>query len=128
MRTLRERQLDWIARLRSGRYKQGIGYLREKGKFCCLGVGCDVLADEGLGEWSKGDIDAFVYSGSGDASMERLPSGVPELFDLSDQEGELPFRDRCGQRVYLTFMNDVYDCTFDQIADVIEYFFLERES
>jgi hypothetical protein len=30
----------WIAALRSGKYKQGIGYLEYSNKFCCLGVLC----------------------------------------------------------------------------------------
>lgn len=29
---------QWVAALRSGKYKQGTGYLNRDGKFCCLGV------------------------------------------------------------------------------------------
>lgn len=32
----------WVTALRSGAYKQGQGYLNNDGKFCCLGVLCDV--------------------------------------------------------------------------------------
>lgn len=34
----------WIANLRSGKYEQGLRALHRDGKFCCLGVLCD-LAD-----------------------------------------------------------------------------------
>ena len=33
---------DWLAALRSGKYVQGKGRLREDDSFCCLGVLCDV--------------------------------------------------------------------------------------
>jgi hypothetical protein len=33
----------WIDALRSGKYKQGAGFLRQRGaKYCCLGVACEV--------------------------------------------------------------------------------------
>jgi len=36
-------QKNWLAALRSGKYKQGTGFLRDKNDgYCCLGVLCDV--------------------------------------------------------------------------------------
>lgn len=32
----------WVEALRSGKYEQGKYYLSKGGKFCCLGVLCDV--------------------------------------------------------------------------------------
>lgn len=44
----------WIKALRSGKYKQGKGRLRnEKDEFCCLGVFCDITKDETGGKWGK---------------------------------------------------------------------------
>ncbi len=37
----------WVAALRSGKYKQGRGYLRTNKGFCCLGVFCDLRNPEG---------------------------------------------------------------------------------
>jgi hypothetical protein len=36
----------WVAALRSGKYKQGDGFLRSEKGFCCLGVACDLAAPE----------------------------------------------------------------------------------
>lgn len=32
----------WLKALRSGEYKQGVGYLKNGDEFCCLGVLCDL--------------------------------------------------------------------------------------
>lgn len=32
----------WIAALRSGKFKQGMGWLEDDGKYCCLGVACRI--------------------------------------------------------------------------------------
>lgn len=44
----------WLAALRSGEYKQGTSALKNGGKFCCLGVLCDLHSKAGLGKWHKG--------------------------------------------------------------------------
>ena len=36
----------WIAALRSGKYKQGVNWLRRDNKFCCLGVLCDIMGEK----------------------------------------------------------------------------------
>lgn len=33
----------WVDALRSGKYQQGAGCLSAEGKFCCLGVACEVM-------------------------------------------------------------------------------------
>ena len=38
----------WIEALRSGKYEQGFKYLNRDGKYCCLGVLCDLLAKDNL--------------------------------------------------------------------------------
>lgn len=38
----------WVDALRTGRYQQGQGQLRNGDQFCCLGVLCDLLAPD---EW-----------------------------------------------------------------------------
>ena len=38
-----ELKTKWIEALRSGKYEQGKHYLKVNGKFCCLGVLCEVM-------------------------------------------------------------------------------------
>lgn len=40
-----------ILALRSGTYRQVVGYLRQDGGYCAEGVMCDVLVRAGLGAW-----------------------------------------------------------------------------
>lgn len=47
----------WITALRSGKYKQGAGYLNENDCFCCLGVLCDVVKDELQIDWDENPED-----------------------------------------------------------------------
>lgn len=52
----------WLEALRSGKYKQGTGFLRRgqggSDKFCCLGVLCDIVRPE---DWlPKTDFDGVV--------------------------------------------------------------------
>lgn len=44
----------WLKALRSGKYEQGEGVLLYHGKYCCLGVLCDVVKDE-----MKEDFDFY---------------------------------------------------------------------
>lgn len=40
---------EWVAALRSGKYKQAQEILRDdKGGYCCLGVLCEVLVEKGI--------------------------------------------------------------------------------
>lgn len=39
----------WIAALRSGEYKQGESFLCSEGRYCCLGVACEVYQQQGPG-------------------------------------------------------------------------------
>ena len=44
----------WVEALRSGEYRQGVGMLRDKhGRYCCLGVLCDLHAKDTGGGWGK---------------------------------------------------------------------------
>lgn len=48
----------WVTALRSGKYEQGSGRLRNGDKFCCLGVLCDVIDPTGwnlLNSWTSHD-------------------------------------------------------------------------
>ena len=53
----------WIKALRSGDYQQGTGRLKGHGeRFCCLGVACQLLIDEGeMMGWSHLDLKYRGY-------------------------------------------------------------------
>lgn len=93
---------EWVAALRSGKYRQTKGYLRDQTGFCCLGVGCD-LADPDLWEEAV-DRDGFVY-GADIPTMQMPPSSTP-----------LPLLKFWGD---LAAMNDA-GRTFSEIADELE--------
>lgn len=41
-----ERRKRWTEALRSGEFEQGTRYLCADGKYCCLGVACEIFKDE----------------------------------------------------------------------------------
>jgi hypothetical protein len=56
----------WVDALRSGKFKQGAGVLRDQaGGFCCLGVLCEVVNPK---LWVEGDYGAWFH-----ANEELMP-------------------------------------------------------
>lgn len=93
----------WVAALRSGRYQQGKGRLRDPATnaFCCLGVLCDIGARKA---WDGG-----VYEGPlGNLGNGFLPTDVRDL-------AKIPAR----KQAYLAALNDGGH-SFSEIADWIE--------
>lgn len=83
-----ELKAKWVAALRSGKYQQTTGQLRNEKGFCCLGVLLDVW---GRGEWlgelysyETGDIEGEIQC-SGD--LDGLAKIV--LSENRDEEGRL---------------------------------------
>lgn len=100
----------WVPALRSGKYQQGIGYLRtQKDTYCCLGVACDIL---GVYEWVP-DPESPVYALHTNQSdtwyTEFLPPEVQNRIGLTDEEQDLLMR-----------LNDDFRCSFEEIADFLE--------
>ena len=105
------RQQEWIAALRSGKYEQGRMYLNLGGKFCCLGVACDISKetlqlDVGLRKLRSGK-EVTWYNGAYDI----LSSEVIVHFRFKSMHG--------GLRKLVT-LNDSVGKTFEQIATIIE--------
>ena len=91
----------WVEALRSGKYEQGRGVLREfrDGKFhyCCLGVLCDLVApDDWDREWHRNSIGFPAQEITDEVGLSKHQAGI-----LAD-------------------MNDRHQYTFSQIADYIE--------
>jgi hypothetical protein len=102
----------WIAALQSGEYQQGHDYLTSEGKYCCLGVLCDVYRKEmHIGEWgSRGFTIACEYNSA------WLPRIVAEWAELE-----------CTDQEMLAAHNDPTDTStttfsFPKIAELIENF------
>ena len=118
----------WVPALRSGDYVQGVDRLKENGKYCCLGVACDLAG----GEWdyvgSFHQADKFVYKG--EWAMTSLPCQLAEEFgicvsgDIYVIQGEEDiFQFASGGDavcVNLIDANDLARWSFDKIADLLE--------
>lgn len=126
-----------VAALRSGRYMQAHSKLREGTSFCCLGVACDLFAQHsGGGYWlekreSYGEKRSHTFVILRDERVtERNPSVLPRRvaqafgFDADDPQMPVNSREVSGAES-LAALNDS-GFTFPQIADLIEYFVLDR--
>lgn len=76
----------WIDALRSGKYEQGSERLRSVSGYCCLGVLCDLYAQEHNTQWEfRGNEETNLqpqdYWYFGDQS-EFLPESVREWAEL----------------------------------------------
>lgn len=94
--------INWINALRSGKYRQGKGFLCRKGKYCCLGVLNELYPELDL---------------AGDHCKVLLNYKRIGLFGghgwLEDAYGES-----------LAGLNDT-GYTFDEIADIIQIEYVE---
>ena len=121
----------WIAALKSGDYKQGRSRLNQNNQFCCLGVLCDLLADDGLisKELSQKDSTLFLYDNDSSGLTDQVQSisGINSslgTIQLNDQVMEiLPDKDNRemlgNSYAKLAFLND-RGIPFSTIADIIE--------
>ena len=114
----RELRNDWVAALRSGKYKQGTGQLKRylpqanENIFCCLGVLCDVAGAEWV---PAGSVRATSRGPQFDhESADEIPISMPPVSFL-DNIG-LSWHD-AGE---LAHANDSEEYTFEQIAAMIE--------
>lgn len=98
----------WVDALRSGKYRQTEGGLRDAQGYCCLGVLCDLARKDGGPSWRVNIFGLREYMGS-DA---LLPSPVAEFVGLTE-----------SQQVQISKRNDSGE-TFRQIADYIEATYL----
>ncbi len=111
--------MKWVEALRSGKYKRGTGQLRdEKNQFCCLGVLCNLHAQEHpkVAAAQKDRCDYMYHS-------SYLPGAVQRWAGMKSEDGTVPFElaprvkgNRCEN---LAAMND-WDMPFSKIATFIE--------
>jgi hypothetical protein len=97
----------WVESLRSGKYKQGQGYLRKGNNYCCLGVLCDLHGDK---EWNPSDHPTKpIYNYGDELRSEYPPAFISEWAAISEKDIET-----------LAYHNDNKEFTFEKIADYIE--------
>lgn len=117
----------WVSALRSGKYKQGTGYLIKSSnaggqcKHCCLGVLCDLYLQEHDVElsWNSEVIsDTEVLNVASLYGTEFvLPYQVQEWAGLHEPS---PCVEYCGHDEMLSELNDYERLDFNGIADLIE--------
>lgn len=109
---------EWLSRLRSGKYIQGKNTLRQPladggHAHCCLGVLCDIFAEDGEGQW---DGSNFFYGKDGGLGLNSGDGILPEnLARKTGLEANPLTRGGTG----LAELNDD-GVSFADIADLIE--------
>jgi hypothetical protein len=118
--------------LRSGKYEQTTGLLKDETGFCCLGVACDLYAQEFPDEaYWHGDDSAIFFDGE-DQQSTNLTEAVKEWLGFKDTSGRYDVdpewlenlkkntESPIGHNWFLTNDNDVAKRSFNEIADIIE--------
>ena len=101
----------WIKALRSGKYKQTRHRLKKAGKYCCLGVLCDLAAKEGIGKWKGNSFITADEIQEGDCPIEVMEwAGLSYGFLIGKESNAATPIDT----------NDGMCENFNQIADRIE--------
>ena len=107
----------WLEALRSGKYKQGRGFLKqelltEEGFcYCVLGVLCEVIKEEvGLTEETRGSVRRF------DGLTASLPKQAQLYTGLYSQLPQVRHKQR---KVSIASLNDI-GMPFSELADIIE--------
>ena len=77
----------WVKALRSGKYKQGFGTLKQynsngKPKHCCLGVLCELYNND-MKNSKKKTLNTTIVNGNNDFTyghtrFDNVPDGLPE--------------------------------------------------
>lgn len=107
---------EWVAALRSGEFEQVTGWLSKDGRYCCLGVGCEVFRRQtGRGRWGIGSEERIPFRVDIEEEVGALPAAVRDWLGLSGREGQIS----APWIASLAALNDD-GATFDQIADLIE--------
>jgi hypothetical protein len=103
-------QQQWVAALRSGKYKQGQGRLQSRDSYCCLGVACAVAENNNiLVKYEGGQFLGVILDYQQD---------VIDWLNLENESAR--FSDDNNVRNSLWKLNDCEQLNFNAIADFIE--------
>lgn len=106
-----EIKAEWVKRLRSGDYIQGKGNLEMGGRYCCLGVLCEIAVEQGVITKEIEGISHISYYDKTEYVL--LPNSVVEWAGVNCSNPNF------GGKI-LSNLNDVDNYDFNQIADVVE--------
>jgi hypothetical protein len=100
----------WLSALRSGLYKQGRKRLKHAGRYCCLGVACQISSIVEPKDWiHKTLLEASAEPVQNELGLERAAGsfkvGAYAKYPQADS---------------LVDLNDKYRVSFTDIADFIE--------
>lgn len=111
----KEIQQKWTTALRSGDYTQDSGKLRSRAGYCCLGVLCELAAQEDVipAAHVEESDDMYWYDGE----RQFLPYSVADWAGLDDIDPFVRVDDVIHDT--LSSLNDE-GRTFGEIADIIE--------
>lgn len=140
---------DWLAALRSGKFKQGIGRLKQfnpdskETSYCCLGVLCETNGlqeqiSEQISKRISGTISLFISSDMKYGSGYLYPSNLVSSYDAGLRDPYVDISNMTSvlnrfdithiqSRVRLSTLNDTYKVSFVDIADIIENNFEPKE-
>lgn len=118
----------WVSALRSGRYEQAKYRLRSDTGYCCLGVLCDVVAEDVAVDWldevDEEELEA-IYTFDDEKSV--LPPCVAKYAGLILLNPEVEMTEFSAaldcdvtSKRNLAELNDSGDYDFNAIADLIE--------
>jgi hypothetical protein len=110
MSKLTEPQKKWVNALRSGKYEQYKGALTKDGKYCCLGVACEISSIELDPGWKI--AETLAYEGKPVREELGLKNSTGTFDGVEFDLGGCTYND-------LASLNDA-GLTFNQIADFIE--------
>ena len=120
---------QWVAALRSGKYKRGTGALMtNNGSHCCLGVLCDLHSVTGDGHWTPaktpGDKPYYNTPDSRNCSSAYLTDVVRVWAGISSSSPMVPAEvdGYPPKKISLAEINDMAspERGFDEIANLIE--------
>lgn len=105
----------FIEALRSGKYKQSHHFLRTDEGYCCLGVACEIYRQQTQhGAW----VGNHFLVGKTEADG-TLPEDVAAYYGF-ESNPHLYFLDSPGGRQTATYLNDVAQLSFTEIAKLFE--------
>lgn len=114
-------QTKWLEALESGNYQQGNGYLKRNGRYCCLGVLCEIAGlKESIEEGGATCFSADELS----SSSTYVPEAVVPAFGLRNPAGALhnevavEFNSALGT---LASLNDHTSLSFAELAAYIRH-------
>lgn len=108
----KDRIRKWVIALRSGEYQQGKESLHPDGKFCCLGVACDLFLKAKKMTWEQNDF--YI-----EKNLNDLPISVVHWFGLPDGNPLV------SPTITAVMANDDRQWSFKKIATSIEKLYLK---